>query len=294
MAQRSVGNVDLTVGLVNIPVQMYGVSDSHDRKAKQFHCHEDGSYGQVRMPKTCADCGAVLTPADISKGFEENGDVVILTSDDMETVSVNAGTTVEIPRFVKADQFNPLMFAGENCYRLVPDQKRGRQALATYKTLLKELVDEDLVGVVQYTRWGRSRVGLLCVEDTSYGGVLVIRNMIWPDELREPAFDILVNADASVIDPRLAPVMKSVVESMTEGWNPADYVDAYTESLNAAIEAKAAGNDVAVLADGAGAAAVDDVADLLAMLEMSAIRKRTPEPEAPATPVAKSRKRKAA
>ena len=291
---RSVGNVDLTVGLVNIPVQMYGVSDSHDRKAKQFHLHEDGSYGSVKMPKTCADCGAVLTPADIAKGFEEAGDVVILTADDMETVSVNAGTTVEIPRFVKADQFNPLMFAGENAYRIVPDPKRGRQALATYLTLRQTLIDQGLVGVVEYTRWGRSRVGLLCVEDTEYGGVLVLRNMMWSDELREPAFDILVNADMSIVDPRLAPVMTSVVESMTEVWNPADYRDTYTESLNAAIEAKAAGNDVAVVTDGAGAAAVDDVADLLAMLEASAIRKRTPEPEAPAAPAAKSRKRKAA
>jgi len=294
MSMRSVGNLDLTVGLVNIPVQLFGVSDSHDRRAKQFHLHDDGSYGSVKMPKTCADCGAVLTPADIAKGFEEAGDVVILTSDDMETVSVNAGTAIEVPRFVKAAQFNPLMFAGENAYRLVPDPKRGRQALATYLTLRQSLIDQGLVGVVEYTRWGRSRVGLLCVEDTEYGGVLVLRNMMWSDELREPAFDILVNADMSIVDPRLAPVMKSVVESMTEVWDPADYVDTYTESLNAAIEAKAAGNDVAVVTDGAGAAAVDDVADLLAMLEASAIRKRTPEPEVPAAPAAKSRKRKAA
>jgi len=294
MSMRSVGNLDLTVGLVNIPVQMFGISDSHDRKAKQYHCHEDGSYGPVKMPKTCEGCGAVLTPADIAKGFEENGDIVILTADDMETVAVNSGTSVEIPRFIKADRFNPMMFAGENAYRLVPDPKRGRQALATYLTLRQTLIDQGLVGVVEYTRWGRSRVGLLVVEDTSYGGVLVMKNMMWSDELREPAFDILANADASVIDPRLSPVMKSVVESMTEDWNADDYRDTYTEALNTAIEAKAAGNDVAVVTDGAGAAAVDDVADLLAMLEASAIRKRTPEPEAPAVKKAAPRKKKAA
>ena len=80
MSTRSVGNVDLTVGLVNIPVQMLGVSDSHDRKASTYYCHEDGSYGKVKVPKTCEDCGAVLTPGDISKGFEENGNIVILTA----------------------------------------------------------------------------------------------------------------------------------------------------------------------------------------------------------------------
>ena len=288
MSMRSVGNVDLTVGLVNIPVQMYGVSDSHDRKARQFHCHEDGSFGAVKMPRTCEDCGQVLVPADISKGFEENGEIVVLTSDEMETVSVNSGTTVEVPRFVKVDQFEPMLFAGENVYRLAPDPKRGRQALATYMTLRQTLVDQGLVGIVQYTRWGRNRLGVLCVEDTEYGGVLVLRNLMWPDELRPPEFRALQDADASTIDPRLAPVMTSVVESMTEVWNPADYRDAYTEALSAAIEAKAAGGNVAVITGATDDGGINDVSDLLAKLTASiAAKKEAPKKAAP-------RKRKAA
>lgn len=273
---RSVGNVDLTMGLVNCPVQMYGVSDSHDRKASMYHAHEDGTYGKVKMPKVCEDCGAFMTPADIAKGYEEDGDVVMLTADELETVAVNSGTGVEISRFVKTSQINTMMFAGENAYRLVPDPKRGKQALATYLTIRRELIGQDLVAVVQYTRWGRNRLGLLAVEPTEYGGVLVIRNMIWPDELRAPAFPALENADESSIDPRLQPVAASVIASMTEDWNPTDYVDTYTESLNTAIAAKVAGNEIASVGSETEGA-IDDVADLLAKLEASAKVKAAPK-----------------
>lgn len=269
---RSVGNIDLTMGLVNCPVQMFGVSDSHDRKASMYHAHDDGSYGKVRMPKVC-ECGAVMTPSDISKGYEENGDVVMLTSDELETVAVNSGAGVEISKFVKTSQINTMMFAGENAYRLVPDAKRGKQAVATYKTIRRELIDQDLVAVVQYTRWGRNRLGLLTVEPTEYGGVLVIRNMLWPDELRAPAFPSLEGDET--IDPRLQPVAAAVIASMTEDWNPADYVDTYTESLNTAIAAKVAGNEIVSIGSETDGA-IDDVADLLAKLEASAKAKTAP------------------
>lgn len=285
---RSVGNLDLTMGLVNCPVQMFGVSDSHDRKASMYHAHPDGSYGKIKMPKTCEDCGYAVTPADITKGYVEGDDVVMLSADELETVAVNSGTGVEISRFVKTSQINTMMFAGENAYRLVPDPKRGKQAMATYLTIRRELIDQELVAVVQYTRWGRNRLGLLAVEPTEYGGVLVIRNMIWPDELRAPAFPALESADESSIDPRLQPVAASVIASMTEDWTPTDYVDTYTESLNAAISAKVAGDEIASVGSESDDA-IDDVADLLAKLEASAKVKEA-APKAPA----KKRGKKAA
>lgn len=287
MAPRSVGNVDLTLGLVICPVQMFAVEESHDRKASTYHSHDDGTYGKVKMPKTCEDCGAVLTQAEISKGYEENGQVVILSADELETVAVNSGTAVEIPQFVKASEVNTMLFAGEKAYRLVPDPKRGGQALASYLTILQVMVESELVGVVQYTRWGRNRLGLLCVEPTEYGGVLVIRNMMWPDELRAPAFEKLETADPSAIDPRLLPVARSVIESMTAAWDPAAYTDTYTEALNAAIEAKAEGGELAAITEAQGGS-IDDVSDLLAKLENSA------KPKAEPKKATKSRSKKAA
>ena len=268
---RSVGNVDLTIGLVTCPVKMIGVSESHDRKGSMYHAHGEGNYGKVKMPKLCEDCGDTVNAADISKGFEENGELVILTPDEFAAVAASTGSEVQVPHFVRRDEVNPMLFANENIYRLIPDAKRGRQASTTYRMIRKILVAEDKVGVVQYTRWGRNRLGLLDVEPTDDGGVLVIRNMMWPDELR-PTDGLLPAGSDDDIDPRLMPVMQEVVKTMTTFWNPTAYTDTYTEALTAAIEAKAAGDEI-VSVESAASDAIDDVSELLAKLEATAAAK---------------------
>lgn len=279
MSIRSVGNVDLAIGLVSCPVKMIGIIDSHDRKGSMFHEHEDGSFGKVRMPKQCKVCNTTVAAGEIAKGFEENGEMVMLTASEMETVAANTGASLEVPHFVKAEQIDPMLFANENVYRLIPDSKRGKQAEVIYRVIRKMLVEQGLVGVVQYTRWGRNRLGLLTIEDNT--GALVIRNMMWPDELR-PAAEIPDDGD---VDPRLMPVMLSLAESMTTDWNPADYTDRYTEQLNEAIAAKAAGGEIATI-NPDGTNAIDDVADLLAKLEASIAKKeeakKAPARKAPA------------
>jgi DNA end-binding protein Ku len=278
MSVRSVGNVDLSVGLVSCPVKMIGVTDSHDRKGSMYHRHDDGSFHKVKMPKLCEGCGESVPTGEISKGFEENGDMVMLSPDELETVKANTEGAVEVPHFVFKDQVDPMLFADQNIYRLVPDVKRGRQAVTTYRMIRRTLIDEGKVGVVQYTRWGRNRLGLLDVEPTDDGGVLVIRNMMWPDELR--ATDGLLPAGSDDdIDPRLMPVMQEVVKSMTTDWNPTAYLDAYTGQLNAAIEAKAAGSELPRLATDDDTS-IDDVADLLAKLQQTADA-RAPKKAAP-------------
>lgn len=292
---RSVGNVDLAIGLVTCPVKMVGVIDNHDRKGSMYHRHddEDGApqYGKVKMPKLCEDCGETVAVRDIHKGFEENGHVVMLSPDEMETVQANTGPGVEVPHFVPADQIDPMLFADENVYRLLPDVKRGRQAWTTYRIIRANLVDKKLYGVVQYTRWGRNRLGFLDVEPTTDGGILVIRNIMWPDELRST--DGLLPTSTDALDPRLAPVMESVVDSMTTNWNPTDYVDTYSEQLSAAIEAKAAGEEIDVIvAEGDGS--IDDVSELLAKLEASVAKRETAKKAPAKKAAAKRAPRKAA
>lgn len=271
---RSVGNVDLTIGLVTIPVKMLGVIDSHDRKGSMYHRHDGETYGKVKMPKLCEDCGETVAQADIAKGYEEDGNLVILSADELATIAANTGSSVEVPRFVKADQINPMLFADENVYRLAPDAKRGGQAVTTYVMVRQILIEQELVGVVQYTRWGRNRLGILDVEPTEDGGVLVIRNLMWPDELR-PSEGIAPTA--TDIDARLMPVMQSVVESMTGDWDPSLYTDEYNHQLSEAIAAKAAGNEIATVTTASGKA-IDDVSDLLAKLEAS-IQAKEPAPK---------------
>lgn len=268
---RSIANVDLTVGLVTCPVKMLSVIEQHDRKGSMFHQHDDGSYGKVKMPKACEGCGETLSSHDICKGFNEGGETVILTANELETVAANTGSALEVPHFVRAEQIDQMLFANENIYRLIPDPKRGKQAAVAYKVIREVLSEQGIVGVVNYVRWGRNHLALLDVEQTT--GSLILRNMMWPDELRS-AIDI--PGDNEDVDPRLMPVMRSLVESMTKPWEPSDYTDAYTDNLNEAISVKATGGEIASIAHG-GDSAITDVSDLLAKLEAS-IEAKAPAP----------------
>jgi DNA end-binding protein Ku len=273
---RSIANLDLTVGLVSCPVKMVGIIENHDRKGSMYHQHDDGSYGKVKMPKTCEGCGEALSSHDICKGFDENGETVVLTASELETVAANTGSALEVPHFVKAEQIDPMLFADQNVYRLIPDPKR-KQAEVTYKMIRKVLAEDGIVGIVTYVRWGRNHLALLDIEQTT--GSLIIRNMMWPDELREASG--VPDSDADV-DPRLMPVMRSLAEAMTKTWQPSDYTDAYTDNLNEAISVKAAGGEIASITHGGDDNAITDVSDLLAKLTASIEAKAPAEPPAPA------------
>ena len=282
MSPRSIGNHPLQIGLVSCAVQMYTAIDSHDRKGHMFHHHPaDDTYSPVKMPKVCEGCGAAVTAGDIDTGYDQDGEVVIMTDADKKALEKSSGAAIEIVRFIRAKEVQPLMFSGEKAYYLTPDvdKKRGsKQGTATYKSIVRELEEEGLCGVVQYTKWGKTRIGLLRVEPTDDGGCLVIQNMIWPDELRAP--ELPAQAKDIEPDPRLLPVMRSVVESMTEDWNSEDYRDVYQEQLTAAIEAKAAGKPIE-LTDEQDAPTPDDIDALLAALQASQ-KKKAPAKKAPA------------
>ncbi len=293
---RSIANLDLSIGLVNVPIKMIGVSDSHDRKSSMYHHHADGEYGKVRMPKMCEGCGEVVPTGDVAKGFEHDGGVVMITDEEMQTIAGNTSTSMEISGFIQRGTVDPMIYAGENVYRLIPDPKRGRQALSIYRLLVRKLVEDELIGVASYIRWGRNRLAHIDVEPTKDGGVLIVRNMLWADELRPAEFPILEGVDDSVIDQRLWPVASQMIDSMITDWNPASYTDVYIDALNSAIESKASGAEIVSVTGGQPSGGSDDVADILAKLEQSIKAQETPVAAKKAAPkkAAAPRQRKAA
>lgn len=303
---RSIGNHRLQMGLADCAVQMFTAIDDHDRKGGMWHQHvaKDGTttYAKVGRPNICTGdegdggCGEQVEYGDVAKGYEHEGELVILSKDDLDTIKGNAGDDIEVLRLVAAKEVNPLKFSGEKCYWLLPDEDKKRSGKLTkpvYRAFMQMLVEGDKVAVVSYTKWNKTRTALIRVEPVADGpGVLVLQNMIWPDELRAPDFPVLAKLTDPAVDElanKLLSSMRLVGESITEPWNDDDYRDVYQEQLDAAIEAKAEGKEITEIARGDAAPAPDDVADLIARLEASA---KAPAKKAPAkkAPVKKAGK----
>lgn len=74
------------------------------------------------MPRTCKDCGQVLASADIVKGIDVDGSLVLMSDEDIDAVKEDAGSRViSVEQFLHADDLDPIML--EAPYYLVPDKE---------------------------------------------------------------------------------------------------------------------------------------------------------------------------
>jgi len=126
-------------------------------------------------------------------------------------------------------------------------------------------------------------MALLRVRDKA----IVLQTMLWPDEVREPDFEIL---DAEVdLRPQEQKMAASLVESLGADFDPTDFHDEYREAVVALIERKKTTGDArpAPVAPAPVDDAGDSMTDLLTALQRSveAAKAASGKPaEAPAEP----------
>ena len=243
-------------GLVNVPVRMYTATSSHDVSFHQVH-RPDG--GRIRYKRTCDACGEEVGYDEIAKGYESpDGQLVILTDEDLADLPVTASREIEVERFVPAEQVDPMLL--EKCYYLEPD----KMGVKPYALLREALRAADRMALVHVAIRQRSTMAVLRVRDD----VIVLQTMLWPDEIRRPEFDTL--GDASELRPQELAMASSLVDSMTGDYVPDEFTDDYRDAVQTLISARLEGGEareVPVAAPVTGGSG--QVVDLLAALQRS-------------------------
>jgi DNA end-binding protein Ku len=98
-------------------------------------------------------------------------------------------------------------------------------------------------------------------------GVLVLETLLWPDEVRTPDFKFL-DEDVEVRSQELK-MAASLIDTMTEDFDPTAYKDAYREALEKLVQAKIEGNELVRPAPGISAEKPGGPADLTETLRAS-------------------------
>ena len=206
------------------PVKAYSATTNHDIRFHQVHA-ADG--GRIKYKRTCSLDGEEVEYADIVKGYEtEDGELITLTEEDLDSLPTATGHEIDVVEFVPADQIDPLLF--DKSYYLEPDAKAAKP----YALLREALVQTDRMAVVKVALRQRETMALLRVRDKA----IVLQTMLWPDEVREPEFEIL---DADVeLRPQELQMAASLVESMGADFDPADFHDEYRDAVVELIERK--------------------------------------------------------
>jgi DNA end-binding protein Ku len=279
---RSIWKGSISFGLVNVPVKVYSATEDHDIKFHQVHAKDNG---RIRYKRVCEVDGEVVEYRDIARAYEsDDGQMVIITDDDIATLPEERSREIEVLEFVPASELDPMMF--DKSYFLEPDGKSTK----SYVLLAKTLAETDRVAIVHFALRNKTRLAALRVKDFSKREVMVIHTLLWPDEIRDPDFPVL---DKKVeVKPAELKMAGQVVESMADDFNPDRYHDDYQEQLQELVTAKLEGGEAFTTEEQPKELdETEDVSDLLAKLEAS-VKARSDKAPAKKMPAKKAAAKK--
>src|SRR6202046_2238486 len=227
---RSIWAGVVSFGMVVIPVKLYAATEQRDVSFRQVH-REDG--GRIQFRRVCSVDGEEVPYADVAKGYElATGDVVVLTDDDLKELPLATAKRIDVLHFSPAGQLDPIL---SNKAHYLEPEPTGLRAYVLFRDALER---SGRVAVAKVAIRQREALAALRVRD----GVLVLETLLWPDEVRTPDFKFL-DKDVDVRSQELK-MAASLIDTMTEDFDPSLYKDAYREALEALVQAKIEGNEV--------------------------------------------------
>lgn len=254
---RSIWKGSIAFGLVNVPVKVYTATEDHDIKFHQVHA-EDG--GRIKYDRVCTVCGKSVQFAEIDKQYESReGERVVLTDDDFATLPVAEKHEIPVLQFVPSEQIDPILY--DKTYYLEPDSSTPK----AYVLLAATLERIDRTALVHFTLRQKTRLAAMRVRN----GMLVLQTLLWPDEVRSVSFESL--AETKTPRPREIEMAETLVDSMSEDFDPDQFTDEYQVELQHLLDEVIARGDGKV-PDHAGAparASDAEVVDLVAALQRS-------------------------
>src|SRR3954465_6449311 len=248
---RAIWKGAVSFGLVSVPVKLYSATESKDISFRQVHA-KDG--GRIKYQRVCSIDGEEIAYADIAKGYEtEDGEMVILTDEDMEQLPSTSSREIAVEKFVPTEQIDPMLF--EKSYYLEPEKSGAKP----YGLLRQALLDADRMAVVTVALRQRTTIAVLRVK----GDVIVLQTMMWPDEVRTPDFSV-ETGDVKDAEVKMAHML---VETLTGDFDPSEFEDDYAEAVETLVKAKIEGGEIKRTPTSTKSSG--EVVDLLAALQRS-------------------------
>ena len=220
----------ISFGLVMIPVKLYAATEQKDIAFRQVH-RTDG--GRIRFRRICSIDGEEVPYEQVAKGYElPSGEMIVLTDEDMADLPLPTTRSIEVLHFMPADQLDPILLS--RSYYVEPEAAGSR----AYVLLRDSLERSGKIALAMVALRQRESLATL----RSREGVLVLETLLWPDEVRNPAFGFL-DEDIEVRSQELK-MAGSLIDSMTVDFDPDEYHDRYREALQEVVNAKAEGREV--------------------------------------------------
>ena len=248
---RTLWKGTVSFGLVTIPVGLYTATEDRSPRFNQLRKSDHSRIGYKRVAK--AD-GEEVGYDEIVKGYEYESDrYVVFEPDELEAIKPASSRTIDILQFVPLDQIDPIYF--DRAYYLAPEATGAK----AYGLLAHAMKDKGTVAVCKVTLRDKEYLATLRLRDDLF----VLETMHWPDEIRELSLADVDIDELPEARPQEVKMAQTLIENLTEDFDPQAYHDEYRDRVLEAVRAKVEGEEITVLEEGREPAAVVDLMEAL-------------------------------
>lgn len=252
---RPISGGTISFGLVSIPVKLYSATETSNAISFNMLHAECGS--RLKQQYVCARDGQIVPRDQMVKGYEFAKDqYVTFTPDELKAMEEKATQAIEIAEFVPVDRIDPVYF--DKAYYLAPE-KGGEKA---YRLLAEVMRETGRAAIARYAARGKQYIVMLRPSEGAQGGIgIVMQNLLYSDEVR--SFAEVPIAEATVREGELTLAKQLVDQIASETFNPNDYKDDVRARIQADIDRKVDGQEIAAPAPTQEPARVIDLMEAL-------------------------------
>lgn len=274
MASRPSWQGHLKLSLVTCPVSLYTATSSGGDV--HFNLINPKTNNRIKMITTDPDTGPIER-SELVKGYEvSKGEYILLTDEEIKSVRLESTKTIDIERFVPADDIDRLYW--DNPYYLAPDGKMAQEAFGVIRTAMEKAGQIALARVVISTR-----ERILALEPRDKG---ILAYTIRTDAEVRKSDEIFAGISDAKPDAAMISIAERIIEQQEGPFDPSQFVDRYEEALKALIEDKKKGHKPAKVAEPEDT----NVVDLMSALRASLGGKTPPKAKSAKAPVKKTAK----
>jgi DNA end-binding protein Ku len=231
---RTIWNGSISFGLVNIPIGLAVATQRSDIAFRTLH-RECGT--PIKQKRYCPTHERDVEADELVKGWEvAKGEFVMVEDSDLEAVALERSQSIEILRFVKLDEVDPVYF--DRTYYLAPSSTPAQRR--PYVLLLRAMEETGTAAIGKFVLWGKENLCLIRAQ----GDSLMLETLFFAEDVRsrDEIQDAVGETDVRDAELELA---RQVIGSLEGEFEAEDFANEYRTELRRMLEAKLQGKEIA-------------------------------------------------
>jgi len=257
---RTTWNGSLSFGLVSIPVGLAPATKPAARQSDvSFRLLHRECATPIKQKRWCPTHDREVTQDEIVRGYEvAKGQFVIVEDADLEAIERHDDSrSIEINRFVPTGSVDPIYF--DRTYFLVPASAEAQRR--PYVLLLEAMRQTETAALGRFIRSGRESLCLVRAKDDA----LALETLFVAEDVYSQVEISEAVADSEVKETELE-LARQIIDSLVGDFEPDALHSEYRRDLKALLDAKLAGEEIAMPEE---AEVEAPVIDLMAALKAS-------------------------